>query len=469
MPEPVVVAVTAPLALALAASLLGGRRGRWPGLLAAAAVVAAVALLTRDVVAHGPVRHQVGGWGAPLGIDLFVDGLALLFLWLSAGVGAAATVYATAYFHDDEAAGAFWPAWLTLWGGLQAVFVTADLFNAYVGLELLGLAAVALVALGGGRAIGAATRYLLVSMLGSLLYLLGVALLYAAHGTLDLSRLAAAAGEGGLERAALAAMLAGLLFKTAIVPLHAWLPPAHADAPGPASAVLSALVVKATLYLALRLWTELPGLATAGWLVGALGAAAVLWGGLHALRAPRLKLLVAYSTVGQLGYVLLAFPLLPSSAAVAGAAYQALAHGVAKAALFLAASTVLRAAGGDHVDDLRGLGHRLPVTAVAFGLAGASIVGLPPSGGFVAKWLLLTAAVRAGAWWVVLVIALGGLLAAAYVLRVVGRSLAPPPAGAPPLKAPRRLEWTALLLALASVALGLVAAWPLALLEGPAP
>ena len=219
-------------------------------------------------------------------------------------------------------------------------------------------------------------------------------------------------------------MTAGLLAKTALFPLHLWLPPAHANAPAAASAVLSALVVKASFFLIVRLWFDvMPGLASQAvtTMLATLGAAAILFGSVLALRQARLKLLVAYSTVAQIGYLFLMFPLVAgghpwSAEAWNGGVMQTLSHAFAKAAMFLAAGLVAEQLGHDRIAELRGIGRAMPMTVFAFGLGGLSLMGLPPSGGFAAKWLLLQASVESGQWaWAVIMLA-GGLLAGGYRL-----------------------------------------------------
>ena len=191
-------------------------------------------------------------------------------------------------------------------------------------------------------------------------------------------------------------MTAGLLAKTALFPLHLWLPPAHAGAPAPASAVLSALVVKGSFFLIVRLWFDvMPGLLShaAAQVLAALGAAAIVFGSVLALRQARLKMLIAYSTVAQLGYLFLMFPLAgPGAARLSawtGGLLQAISHACAKAAMFMAAGLIAQALGHDRIAGLGGIGRALPMTIFAFALAGLSLMGLPPSGGFMAKWLLL--------------------------------------------------------------------------------
>ena len=200
-----------------------------------------------------------------------------------------------------------------MWGALNLVFVSGDLFTLYVALELLTFAGVPLVCLAGsGETLRAALRYMLFALCGSVLYLLGAVLLYGGYGTLDIPLLADAVQPEPIAWTALALMTVGLLAKTALFPLHIWLPPAHGGAPAAASAVLSALVIKGSWFLVLRLWLDvMPGVASASaaQLLAALGAAAIVVGSVVALRQERLKLLVAYSTVAQIGYLFLLFPM----------------------------------------------------------------------------------------------------------------------------------------------------------------
>ena len=460
-----VIIILLPLAGALVC-FLWPRRAVPLGMVTALGVVMCVAGLGWQVTQQGVQRYAIGGWSAPLGIDLYADGLSLLMLMVAAVVGLGISVYCSGYFERNTAA-VFWPLWLFLWAALNALFLSADIFNLYVTLELLGLAAVALVALAGGAgALTAAMRYLLVSLLGSLCYLLGVALLYHSFGSLDIAILAQRMEPSPAVWAAAGLMIAGLLLKTALFPLHFWLPPAHASAPAPVSALLSALVVKASFYILLRLWLDIFPLNNAmpGQLLGLLGACAVLWGGVQALRQTRLKLLIAYSTVAQLGYMFLAFPL-GTTLAWKGALYLLLSHALAKAAMFMAAGNIMRFGGHDRIADLDRVAQRLPLTLTAFTLAGVSSMGLPPSGGFIGKWLLLDAALYSGQWWWALTLILGGLLAAAYVFKVVGYAFTRAEVTHEARAVPARMEWTALLLALAAVLLGLFTPWPLTLLD----
>ena len=471
--------VFVPLLAALACFLVPRAAG-WLGLLAAMLILLATLGLVQSLFSEGPLRVAVGGWGAPLGIDLWADGLSAALLLMTAVVGLGVSVYAPAYFaRHAEQRRWFWPLWLLLWTALNGLYLSADLFNLYVMLEVLGLSAAALTALSGSAtALNAAMRYLLVSLLGSAAYLLGVALLYHGNGTVDIALLGERIEPGAVANTALLVMAAGLLLKTALLPFHFWLPPAHGSAPAPVSALLSALVIKASFYLLLRLWLEVfNGLG--GWppallpeLLGLLGAAAVLWGSIQALRQRRLKLLIAYSTVAQIGYLFLAFPLARlSDGEVAWRAvlYLALAHGLAKAAMFLSAGSLLRFAGHDRIADLDRAVQRLPLTLTAFVLGGISIMGLPPSGGFIGKWLLLEAAFGQGRWGLAVVVLLGGVLAAGYVFKVVGFAFTPTAIAQEGEAVPLTMQWSALLLAFGAILLGFAAPWLWPLFELGAP
>lgn len=421
--------------------------------------------LAQKVGAGGTaLAHAIGGWGAPLGIDLVADGLSAAMLLLTQCIALPLAIYASAYYRRDEAAGShFWPLAGFLIAGLNALFLSADLFNIYVTLELVGLAAVGLVAAGGGaRQIAAALRYLFATLVGSGLYLLGVALIYGAYGTVSMATLTPLATSEAPRLVWIAGglMLIGLMLKTALFPFHYWLPPAHGGAPAPVSALLSALVVKASFYLVLRLWIGpfAPLIADTQWLPwlpAVLGTLAIFWGSWRAIRAARLKMLIAYSTVAQLGYLFLIFPLLTGPGAIEAGVMQVFAHGLAKAGMFVAAGAIIEATGRDTVTDLAGAAGRLPLTLFAFGLAGMTLMGLPPSAGFLAKWLLIEAALDRGYGWLVVVVLAGGLLAAVYVFRVLRQAFLLAPVGIEVKTVPRTLEWVAFALAAASVLLGL--------------
>lgn len=382
------------------------------------------------------IRYAFAGWSQPLGIELQVYSFTALMVTLASLLVFVLSIYSSVYFTSRDKSARFWPLWWMLVAGLNALFLSSDIFNIYVAFELIGLSAVALIAIENNKAaLTAALRYLLVSLLGSLCFLLAVALLYREYGTLDLVQLASLATDSTSSTAALLLITVGLSLKTALFPLHFWLPAAHASASAPVSAVLSALVVKGSFYLIVRFWLDIlaPAASDSGLIMlGVFGAGAIIWGSTQALFASRLKVMVAYSTVAQIGYLFLLFPLMVGNAqvnafegAAAGAiTYLIVAHATAKSAMFMAAGNIMRIAGHDNIKQLKGLVRSSPLSVFTFAIAGASLIGLPPSAGFIAKWLLLRSSIDSGQWWWVIIILSGGLLAAAYVFKFLNLAFA---------------------------------------------
>src|SRR6516165_5826624 len=370
-----VFAIVLPVVGALLSLVLGGRHAeRVTLILVPVGLAVAVAIAASIWRTHGMLQYFVGGWDPPLGVAFRADGLSAVMLVTAALLICGIGLFARAQFPsprgaEKRAPSVFWTLLLTNWGALNAVFIGGDLFNLYVALELLTFAAVPLVSLDGRpETLAAALRYLLFALFGSILYLLGAVLLYGVYGTLDI------------------------------------------------------------VLLASRIRAE----RAAAQVLGILGAAAILFGSAVALRQARLKLLIAYSTVAQIGYLFLMFPLAIrpetghpwSATAWTGGVLQAISHAFAKAAMFMAAGLIAEAFGHDRIERLAGAGRALPITVFAFGLGGLSLMGLPPSGGFIAKAMLLTAAVSEGQWWWAVVVLAGGLLAGGYVFVVLARALA---------------------------------------------
>lgn len=458
--------VFAPLLAGLLVYLLPGRRREaWVATATALGLLLPLAAVSVAALEAGPLTFAFGGHRAPLGIELAIDGLALAMLWLTAIIMLAVTCYTTSWLRDAPGfrATEFRVLVFLLWSGLNGLFLSADLFNLYVMLEIVTLTAVPLVVFShGAAAIRAAMQYLVFALAGSIFYLLGVALIYAETGLLAISALGSAQLDGPGATVALAAMTTGLAMKAALFPVHAWLPTAHAVAPSPASALLSALVAKAAVYLLVRLWLgPFAGLGSTAVLqgLGAIGMAGMVYASLQALRQPKLKGVVAYSTVAQLGYFLLLLPL-ASLVAWQGVLYHGLVHGLAKTALFLAAGNLIRAAGSDRLDRLAGADRFLGGSLMAIALAGVSLAGLPPSGGFIGKWWLIQASLEADQWWWVIGIVVGGLLAAAYVFRVLRYGMIDPAdaSAGKPAETPGNVRpgmiWPPILLAVAAIVLG---------------
>ncbi len=471
--------VLLPLVAAMVTAVLPARARPVTTIVAVVATAAVVGVIAGGVASGGPLRTELAGWAPPLGVALVADGPAVAMLGLAALVVLAAALVGAFDERMIAAAPSFWALAGVSYAAVNGVFVAADLFTVYVMLELLTLAAVALVALGGTKALAPALRYLFVAVIGSLFYLLAVALVYAQTGALDLATAAARMPDDLVAAAVLALVAIGMAAKMALFPLHSWLPVAHPAAPAAVSALLSALVIKASLFVVWRVFSQLapttalePVLSTA---VAAAGAAGVIWGGVMALRRDRLKTVIAYSTVAQVGYLVLLLPLLSSSvgadAAWSGGIVLAVAHGLAKAAMFLAAGALVIAYGDDRLTGLHGALSRMPLAVATIGIAGVSLAGLPPALGFVGKWQVLLGALAEGAWWWVAVLLVGGLLTFAYTGRMIAAMFNMPGEDpAPPRGTPRRgLSAVPFALAAVALVLGLFPAPLVDLLAGSLP
>jgi multicomponent Na+:H+ antiporter subunit D len=432
--------------------------------------------------------------GPAVELVLVADGLAVAMLVMTTVT--AVVVAAFASEQDRSRPGArhrwFWPLWFVLWAALHLLFLSGDLLTAYLMLEAIGVAGAALVALDGERrTVLAATRYLYAELVASMTVLAGIALIWQQTGSLRFAELGpdlVAHPQGWL---ALGVVTVGLLLKMPLAPLHLWLPAAHALAPSAVSPILSAVVVKSAFAVLIRSWFLVaPELVTrsAAQLLGCLGVVAIVWGSLVALRTSHLKELIAYSTVAQLGFLMLLVPLVQAGAGDAwrGGVLYAVAHALAKGALLLAAAVIVEAAERPDLDALVGAVRHQPLAVFAFGIAALSLIGLPPSGGFVAKWYLLVASLQTGQWWWIAPIVGGSLLTAGYLLRLLRPAFAtpvatggrPPTAGeVPPERAsgarlvtgPAARGALALALSLTTVALGVRPMEALALLDIGAP
>ena len=432
------------------------------------------AIADRWADAKAPLAYVLGNWVPPLGIALRADGAAVAMLVMVAGVVCAIGLFARADFAPKPEASetrstfTYWLLLLAIWGALNLVFVSGDLFTLYVALELLTFAGVPLVCLAGtAETLRAALRYMLFALFGSVLYLLGAVLLYGGYGTLDIPLLASTVRPDSIARIALALMTAGLLAKTALFPLHVWLPPAHGGAPAAASAVLSALVIKGSWFLVLRLWFDaMPAVVTlpAAQLLAGLGASAIVVGSIVALRQERLKLLVAYSTMAQIGYLFLMFPLafeggqLVQGPATHAGVLQAISHATAKAGMFMAAGLVYAGMGHDRIADLAGAARALPITMLAFAVSGLALMGVIPSGAYLSKKILLDAAEHSGQWWWTAVLQGGAVFTAGYLVLVLGSALrrpATPLSGVKPVS--KLSQWMALALSVSSLLIAFAA------------
>lgn len=354
------------------------------------------------LVDDGPLVLSIGGWAPPIGIDLVADRLSALMLTVSSAVTLCVLLYSLAQGEadgDEEAPVAIYhPTYLVLTAGVANAFLSGDLFNLYVGFEILLAASFVLLTLGGtGARIRAGTIYVVVALLSSVLFLVALALTYAAAGTVNLAQLAQRLPEidPGVRLVLQVLLLLAFGIKAAVFPLSAWLPDSYPTAPAPVTAVFAGLLTKVGVYAILRTQTLLfPGggvdavlmwVALATMLIGILGAVA----------QNDIKRLLSFTLVSHIGFMLFGIAL-SSEAGMAAAIFYVVHHITVQTALFLVVGLIERRGGSTSLDRLGGLAKVSPVLAVLFFVPAMNLAGVPPMSGFLGKIGLLQAGVAQG-------------------------------------------------------------------------
>lgn len=432
--------VAAPLLTALGAGtlcLLAGPRAQ-RSLLGAGALAHLLAALATSalVLSEGPHALHIGGWNAPLGIALVADSFAVVFLSLSGLLGFAIALQARRRLAPREVQAGFPALLFFLLAGVDAAFLTADLFHLYVAFEVLLLASFVQLVVGGGEERrSAAVRYLIPGVLSSMLLLAGVGLLYGLTGTLSMPAAAERVAELGSTPAVRA--VAGLLalafaLKAALFPVFAWLPAAYPAARSEVAALFSGLLTKVGVYALVRVFTlVLPAeLAWLGPVLLLLAALTMVCGVLGALAQWDMQRLLSFHVVSQVGYLVLGLGL-GTTAALAATVYYVFHNSVAKCGLLLATGLVRAERGTDRLRELGGLVRSAPALSALFLLCALALAGVPPLSGFWAKLLVLRAALGVQAWAVVAVAAGVGLLTLLSMAKIWVHAFWGEPASAP--------------------------------------
>ena len=386
-----------------------------------------------QTLSSGPISYHLGGWEPPWGIEYRVDALNGFVLVLVSTVGAVIMPFARRSVAFEVAEGQqawFYCMYLLCLTGLLGITVTGDAFNAFVFLEISSLSTYVLIALGHDRrALLSAFQYLVMGTIGATFYVIGVGLLYLLTGSLNMVDIAARLGPAWAENsraivAALAFVTVGISLKLALFPLHVWLPNAYAYAPSWVTTFLSATATKVAIYLLVRFYFSIFGVAIdfralpVTEIIIALSVAAMFVASFIAVFETNLKRMLAFSSVAQIGYITLGIGL-ANQAGLTGGLVHVVNHALMKAALFLAAGAIFYRVGTVQLKELVGIGRKMPLTMAAFTIAGLGLVGTPGTSGFVSKWYLALGALDKG-WWVLVFLIVGSsLIALVYVGRVL--------------------------------------------------
>ena len=352
----------------------------------------ALSLLPR--VMNAPIVVSLSGWRAPIAINFVVGPLGLGLAILISFVGFLVSVYGISYIHEEPKE-KYHMLVLTLLTGATGMVLTGDIFNLFVFFEILSLSSYALTGYNRDRGgTEAAIKYLIQGSIGSAFILIGIALLYGITGTLNMADIAAhvAGADPTLLFMAMSLLIVGFGVEAAIFPLNAWLPDAHSSAPSSVSAILSGIAIETGAYAVARIvYTVFDGHGIM-LVLSILGVITLLLGEMSAFRQKDdIKRLLAYSSVGQMGLIMLAFGI-ASDAGVFAALFQLVSHTLAKALLFLASGYVIYRVGSKKLSALAGLGRKMPFTGAMIAVAVLSLVGVPPFAGFMSKFSIVRAA-----------------------------------------------------------------------------
>ena len=427
-----ILQIIAPLIGAPLCVILRRRTAAWvlSVLVCFACLVMSSQLLLR-VLHSGTISYALGSWSAPWGIEYRVDAVNAFILLLVSLIGSVVILYAPASTRKelpDTRSNLFYAAYLLCLTGLLGMTVTGDAFNVFVFLEISSLSSYALISLGPDRrALAAAYRYLVLGTIGATFFVIGLGLMYMMTGTLNMADLAERLMHVRETRTVLAAfafLSVGLSLKLALFPMHSWLPNAYAYAPSVVTAFIAATATKVAVYVYLRFFFTIFGpvytfeMLRLDRFIVPLALIGIVVASLVAVFQSNIKRLLAYSSVAQIGYIVLGIGFV-SVTGLTGSLIHLFNHAVMKGALFLALGCVMYRCGSVELADMRGLGQRMPLTMAAFVLGGLSLIGVPLTVGFVSKWYLVLAALERGWWPVAALILLASLIAVIYIWRVV--------------------------------------------------
>ena len=429
-----VIIVVCPLVISFLIFLSGwwSKRAGFP-LAIAALLICLVSsfVILKTVIEQGTIQYWLGGWRPPWGIEYRVDHFNAFMLVLVSSLALISAIYArrTVEFELPDRVGLFWSLYLLLITGLLGIILTGDMFNLFVLLEVASLTSYSLIAIGKGRATVASFRYLIIGTIGACFYLIGVGYLYIMTGSLnmeDLRILLPPLYSTTAVQAAFVFIFIGFGIKIALFPMHAWQPDAYTYAPSAVSIIISTAMAKTSTYALIRIIFSvftlefitdfLPLFDILCW----IAATAIVVGSIVAMVQNNLKKMLAYSSIANVGYIVLAIGLAPFTPfGLTPALMHILNHAVIKGCMFMAACAFIYKLDLWDIRKFEGLGRRMPYTCFAMILAALAMIGMPPSAGFITKWYLILAALDAKKYLFVAVIFFSTLLMIIYFWRVV--------------------------------------------------
>jgi len=388
--------------------------------------------ILNHVLTVGPIRYWQGGWRPPWGIEYVIDAMNAYLLVIVISIVILGLIYSKKNVEheiEERKHVTFYTLVQLMVAGLYGITVTGDLFNMFIWLEIASLTAYALIAVAGGRALRPAYNYVIMGSIGACLYIFGVCWLYSVTGTLnfaDMRLLLPLVYDNRAVQMAFAMIVVGVMIKAYIFPLHLWQPDVYTYAPSTISSMMASVHVKVMFYILLRMFYSVFTLEFIRHYIGLdllicwVAAIAILAGSIWAIKQRNLKRMLAYSSVSQMGYILLGVGLSPLSPwGLVGAVAHILNHAIGKGCLFMCAGAISQQEGLKDIRDFGGLGKKMPYVCAAFTIAALSMIGIPLTAGFASKLFLINASLDAAQYPFVAVLLLSGLLNLVYFWRVI--------------------------------------------------
>ena len=427
-----ILQVIVPLMAAPACLILRRPQLVWMFTLLASAIAFIISiLLLQQVMQTGTISYELGGWSPPWGIEYRIDKLNAFIALIISGVSTVVLVAAQTSIEKEipqEKHTLFYILYLLSLTGMLGIVTTGDAFNVFVFLEISSLSAYSLIALGRDRrALWASFQYLIMGTIGATFILIGIGLMYQMTGTLNMADLATRLPEVAETRTVTTAyvfFIVGVCLKLALFPLHLWLPNAYAHAPSIVTAFFAATSTKVAAYLLIRFTFSIFGVSFSFTTLPmemvflTLGLLGIFVASTVAIYQDNIKHVFAYSSVAQIGYMIVGFSM-STNAGLSAMLLHVFNHALMKGALFLALGAVMLRVGSTQLKDFQGLGRQMPLTMAAIVVGGLSLIGVPLTVGFVSKWYLVVAALEKGWWPVAGLVLLASLLAVVYVWRIV--------------------------------------------------
>lgn len=388
-------------------------------------------VLLYQVVQGGTISYEIGGWQPPWGIEYRIDQLNAYVLLIVSTIATVVLLASQTSIQKEIAAERrtyFYLAYLLCLSGLLGITATGDLFNVFVFLEMSALSSYILIALGHDRrGLWASFQYLIMGTVGATFILMGVGLMYAMTGTLNMHDMSERLADVSGSRTVLTGfvfLVVGVCLKLALFPVHLWLPNAYAYAPSMVTAFLAATATKVAVYLLIRIAFSVFGVEFSfsafplQQIFLVLSLLGIFVASITAVFQENVKRLLAYSSIAQVGYMILGFSLANPTGLTASLLHL-FNHALMKGALFLALGAVMYRLGSVRLTDMAGLGKAMPWTMGAMVIGGLSLIGVPLTVGFISKWFLVTAALEREWWGVAVLVLIGSMLAVIYIWRIV--------------------------------------------------